>query len=65
MVSTVAAQQDGPGFKTWLTQDLSVGSLHVLPVSVCVSSLHQNMHVRHIRLGGPNVARHSVAVAQD
>ncbi len=33
MVSTVASQQEGPGFDTWLGWDLSVCGLHV-----CVGS---------------------------
>ncbi len=54
VVSTVASQQEGPGFDPQLEQGLSVWSLHVLSVSVWVSSHHQDM--RHIGLGWPSVA---------
>ncbi len=36
VVSAVASQQEGPGFDTWLGQDLSVWSLDVLPGSAWV-----------------------------
>ncbi len=35
------------------------------PPGAPVSSRHQNMHVRHIRLGWPKVAARSVAAAQE
>ncbi len=33
VISPVASYQEGPGFDSWLGQDLSMWSLHVLPMS--------------------------------
>src|SRR4029434_1632471 len=51
VVSTVASQQEGPGFESWSFQVLSVLSLHVLPVPAWVYSgysgfphHHKDMH---------------------
>ncbi|XP_042257445.1 uncharacterized protein LOC121889507 [Thunnus maccoyii] len=38
VVSTYASQQEGPGYEHWLSQVLSVWSLHVLPVFAWVST---------------------------
>ncbi len=51
MASTVASWQEGPRYDSWLEQDLSMWSLHVLPVFVWVFSRcssfpnQQNMYV--------------------
>lgn len=37
VVSTVTAEQEGPGFNSWLGSDLSAWTLPVLPMSVWVS----------------------------